>query len=288
MSEVADTPVLELLGAGDTRARAWICDIWGVIHNGVALYPDAVAACRAFRADGGRIVFVTNAPRPSSGVVAQLDGLGVPRDAYDAVLTSGDVTQTLLESWGGIPTLHIGPVRDHGLFHGRNVPLVAAADAQRVLCSGLYDDTTETAENYRGLLTALAARRCPMLCANPDIKVDRGGKIIYCGGAVAALYAELGGDVSYAGKPHAPIYEAACTLIAEAAESLIARGDILAIGDGVLTDIPGGIAGGFRTIYIASAIHLDGPLTSAAVVRLFPDPNSRPMAAMSALAYAPV
>jgi HAD superfamily hydrolase (TIGR01459 family) len=280
-----DTPILAMLGGPGTFSRAWICDIWGVIHNGVAAYPAAVAACRAFRTDGGRIVYVTNAPRPAAGVIAQLDGLGVPDDAYDAVLTSGDVTRTMLDSWAGVPALHIGPPRDLGLFEGKGVPLVAAEGAQRVLCSGLYDDTTETPENYRVMLTALAARKVPMLCANPDLKVDRGGKIIYCGGAVAALYAQLGGAVTYAGKPFAPIYEAACGLIDKAAGETVPRADILAIGDGVLTDIPGGIAGGFRTIYVASAIHLDGALTSDAVARLFPDPASRPTAALSALAY---
>jgi HAD superfamily hydrolase (TIGR01459 family) len=278
-------PILDHLGAHGTQSRAWICDIWGVLHNGVATYPAAVAACRAFRADGGRVVLVTNAPRPSPGVVAQLDALGVPHDAYDAVLTSGDVTRNILDDWTGVPTLHIGPPRDLTLFDGKSVPLVMAPSATRVLCSGLYDDTTETPETYRTMLAALATRRVPMLCANPDLKVDRGGTIIYCGGAVAALYAELGGTVMYAGKPYAPIYSAACALIDKAAGETVARSDILAIGDGVLTDIPGGIAGGFRTIYIASTIHLDGPLTSEAVIKLFPSPGSRPTAAMSVLAY---
>jgi HAD superfamily hydrolase (TIGR01459 family) len=281
-----DTPVLTTLRGPGTVSRAWICDIWGVIHNGVAAYPAAVAACRAFRADGGRIVYVTNAPRPAAGVIAQLDGLGVPDDAYDAVLTSGDVTRTMLDGWADVPTLHIGPPRDLGLFEGKGVPLVEAPGASRVLCSGLYDDTAETPETYRPVLAELAQRKVPMLCANPDLKVDRGGNIIYCGGAVAALYAELGGAVTYAGKPYAPIYEAACGLINAAAGETVPRADILAIGDGVLTDIPGGIAGGFRTIYVASAIHLDDALTSAAVARLFPDPASRPTAAMSALVFA--
>ncbi len=281
-----NTPILTTLRGPATAARAWICDIWGVIHNGVAAYPAAVAACRAFRADGGRIVFVTNAPRPAAGVVAQLDALGVPREAYDAVLTSGDVTRTMLGGWAGVPALHIGPPRDLGLFEGKGVPLVEAAGASRVLCSGLYDDTTETPETYRPLLAELAQRNVPMLCANPDLKVDRGGKIIYCGGAVAALYAELGGAVAYAGKPYAPIYAAACELINAATGETVPRTDILAIGDGVLTDIPGGIAGGFRTIYVASAIHLEGALTSAAVAALFPDPAAQPTAAMGGLVFA--
>jgi HAD superfamily hydrolase (TIGR01459 family) len=285
MAQHSDTPVCTTLTGPVTTSRAWICDIWGVIHNGVAAYPAAVAACRAFRADGGRIVLVTNAPRPAAGVVAQLDVLGVPHDAYDAVLTSGDVTRTMLDAWVGVPTLHIGPQRDLGLFEGKRVPLVDAVGASRVLCSGLYDDTMETPEDYRVMLSGLARRKVPMLCANPDLKVDRGGKIIYCGGAVAALYAELGGAVTYAGKPYAPIYDAACALIDKTAGETVPRADILAIGDGVLTDIPGGIAGGFRTVYISSAIHLDAPLTSKAVTRLFPDPAARPTVAMSVLRY---
>jgi HAD superfamily hydrolase (TIGR01459 family) len=191
----------------------------------------------------------------------------------------------MLDGWAGLPTLHIGPPRDLGLFEGKCVPLVDAAEARRVLCSGLYDDTTETPETYRPVLVGLASRGVPMLCANPDLKVDRGGTIIYCGGAVAALYAELGGAVMYAGKPYAPIYAAACALIDTAAGEAVPRAAILAIGDGVLTDIPGGIAGGFRTVYVASAIHLDGALTAASVAQLFPDPAARPTAAMTELRY---
>jgi len=265
-------------------AEAWVCDIWGVIHNGVAVYPQAVEACLAFRRDGGRIVLVSNAPRPSAGVVAQLDKLGVARESYDAVLTSGDVARDMLREWQDIPTLHIGPERDLGLFEDRHIPLTDAAGAERILCSGLFDDTTETPESYRAMLTDLAARRVPMLCANPDIKVDRGGSIIYCGGAVAGLYAELGGAVRYAGKPYPAIYAAALRLIADAAGRNVAPAAMWAIGDGILTDIPGGITAGMPTVYVASAIHHDGALSLAALATLFPDPAGRPTFAMDALA----
>ena len=279
------SPIIAGLGGLRPPARAWICDIWGVLHNGVEVYAAAVEACVKFRAGGGRIILVSNAPRPSDGVVAQLDGLGVPRPAYDAVLTSGDVAREALQPWTGVPTLHIGPERDRSLFKGLDVPLVDAKAAQRVLCSGLYDDTTETAESYRSMLMALAARGVPMLCANPDIKVDRGGKIIYCGGAVAALYETLGGRVDYAGKPHAAIYGTARRMIAELVGRDVPVAEILAIGDGVHTDIPGGIAAGMRTVYVASAIHVDGALTGAALERLFPGAAQRPTVAMERLAW---
>lgn len=265
-------------------ARAWICDIWGVIHDGVAAYPPAVAACVRFREAGGRIIFLTNAPRPREGVIAQLNGLGVPSSAYDAVLTSGDVTREILRTWQAIPTVHIGPARDLTLFHGLDVPLTDAGRAERILCSGLYDDTTETPENYREVLSALAARGVEMLCANPDVKVDRGGKIIYCAGAVAQAYAALGGVVSYAGKPYAPVYDTAMKMLAEWLGGDVSRAEVTAIGDGIHTDIPGGLLAGLRTVYVASAIHLDGPVTQAALEGLFPEPSQRPHAAMQRLA----
>ena len=273
------------IGALQPQPRAWICDIWGVIHNGVAAFPAAVDACLQFRAAGGHILFVSNAPRPSDGVLLQLDAMGVPATAYGAVLTSGDVTRERLRDWRGIPTLHIGPERDLTLFTAMDIPLTDTARCERVLCSGLTDDTTETPEDYREHLSQLVARKIPMLCANPDIKVDRGGKIIYCAGAVAGLYAELGGDVEYAGKPHAPIYVTARRMLATLAGRDLADAEILAIGDGIHTDIPGGIAAGFRTVYVSSAIHLDAPMTDAALLKLFPALADRPDVAMEHLAW---
>lgn len=285
MPAAGDIPILPHIAGFSSDADAWICDIWGVLHNGVQKFPAAVEACTAFRARGGRIVLVSNAPRPSEGVIAQLMALGIPAAAFDAVLTSGDVARTRLRDWQGIATLHIGPGRDLALFRDLDVPLVEAGRAQRVLCSGLYDDTTETPETYRELLGALAARGVPMLCANPDIKVDRGGKIIYCGGAVAGLYAELGGAVEYAGKPYPGIYAEARRMLSALCGHDISLAGILAIGDGVHTDIAGGIAAGMRTVYIASAIHLDGALTQRSLEQLFSEPASRPTAAMAGLAW---
>lgn len=285
MQQPRETAIVANFSSVHPEPRAWICDIWGVIHNGVVAFPAAVDACVRFRERGGRIILVSNAPRPAGSVSKQLDALAVPVTAYDAILTSGDVTRAALQNWIGTPTLHIGPERDLALFTGLDIPLVGSARAERILCSGLYDDTRETPEDYRDLLLAAAEQALPMLCANPDIRVDRGGKIVYCAGAVAGLYEELGGAVEYAGKPHPPIYRMAHQLLADIDGDEPAPGDVMAIGDGVLTDIAGGLRAGLRTVYISSAIHLDGALDNAAIARLFPDPADRPHIAMPALAW---
>ncbi|MEQ1649670.1 MAG: TIGR01459 family HAD-type hydrolase [Hyphomicrobiaceae bacterium] len=266
-------------------AKAWICDIWGVLHNGVEVYKSAVDACRQFRRAGGIVILVSNAPRPSSGVLRQFETLGIGNDVYDRVLTSGDVTRTTLQQHLNTPTLHIGPDRDVGLFDGLSIPRVTATDAKLILCSGLYDDTSETPDNYNDLLKSLAERKVPMLCANPDIKVDRGGEIIYCAGAVAARFSELGGEVSYAGKPHAPIYQAAYAEIDRIKANKVHTIDILAIGDGIETDIRGGLNAGLRTLYVTSAIHLAAQLNEQSLAQLFPDPAMRPTAATERLAW---
>ena len=266
-------------------AKAWICDIWGVLHNGVDVYASAVDACRQFRKTGGVVILVTNAPRPSAGVLRQFETLGIGNDAYDLVLTSGDVTRAMLDGSRGVPTLHIGPDRDLGLFEGLDLPRVDASRAELILCSGLYDDTKETPDDYTRLLQPLAAGDVPMFCANPDIKVDRGGTIVYCAGAVAARYAELGGAVTYAGKPHPPIYQRAYDEIERISGKRVAIPDIMAIGDGVETDIRGGVNAGLRTLYVTSAIHLDQPLDQQSLAHLFPSATMKPSAATERLAW---
>lgn len=279
------TEIVSGISTIEPQPGAWICDIWGVVHNGVVAFPAAIDACIRFRERGGRILLVSNAPRPSDSVAAQLEALAVPLTAYDAILTSGDVTRAALRNWAGTPTLHIGPERDLALFTGLDIPLVGSSRAERILCSGLYDDTREIPEDYRDILKAAADQALPMLCANPDIKVDRGGKIVYCAGAVAKFYEELGGAVEYAGKPHPPIYKMASRMLADMDAGEPASGDVMAIGDGVHTDIAGGLRAGLRTTYISSAIHHDGALDGAAILRLFPDAADRPHFAMSALAW---
>src|SRR5262245_60954160 len=208
-------PIQSSISTVAPHAQAWLVDIWGVLHNGARAFPAACDACRTFRGKGGIVVLISNAPRPFPAVVPHLTSLGVPADAYDTGITSGDVTRGLLEAWRGRRVLHIGPQRDLGLFTDRGVQLATAETAEMVVCSGLYDDTKETPADYAALFPDLLARRLPMICANPDIKVERGGELVWCAGALAANYAASGGDVIYAGKPHLPVYEQAFATIAK-------------------------------------------------------------------------
>ena len=180
-----------------------------MLHNGARAFPAACEACRTFRGKGGIVVLISNAPRPFTAVVPHLTSLGVPADTYDTGITSGDVTRGLLEAWRGRRVLHIGPERDLGIFTGLDMHAAAAETAEAVVCSGFYDDTKETPADYAELFEGLLARRLPMICANPDIKVERGGELVWCAGALAADYQAKGGEVVYAGKPHLPIYQRA-------------------------------------------------------------------------------
>lgn len=231
-----------------------VCDIWGVVHNGVAAFPEAADALTRYRAAGGRVVMVSNAPRPNAPVAAQLDALGLPRSAWDAIVTSGDLSRARIAARPGVPLVHLGPARDLPLFDGLDAPRVAVTEAAYVVCTGLDDDERETAEDYRDRLSAMAARRLPMICANPDLIVDRGGRLIPCAGALAALYAELGGSVEHTGKPGRPIYEAT---LATAATLGWSGGGVLAVGDAFATDIRGGSAMGWTTLMIARGIHAE-------------------------------
>ena len=236
--------------------KAVLCDVWGVLHNGVAAFPKACEALQRYRAEtGGKVVLITNAPRPSPPILDQLARLGVPRDAFDAVVTSGDVTRAQLQAHSDIPVMHIGPDRDHSLFEGLDLALTDEAGAGQVVCTGLVDDERETPEDYRALLERMVARDLPLLCANPDIVVERGSTLIWCAGALARLYEDLGGRVTILGKPHAPIYEAALARVAELAGAPVAKTDILAIGDGLPTDIRGAVANEIDVLFITGGIH---------------------------------
>ena len=267
------------------EADVWFLDIWGVLHNGVKPFAGAVSACQNFRALGGKVILVSNSPRPRSGVEKQLDHIGVPKDVYDAVLTSGDVSRVLIAGFEGQPVFHLGPERDVPVFVGTGVELASAIEAIAIVCTGLFDDETEIPHDYDARLQAFARRRLPMICVNPDKTVERGGRIIYCAGALAEAYEKLGGNVVYAGKPFAPIYEEAFYMAAQLLGRPVETSRVLAIGDGVMTDIGGALAAGVRAVYIASAVHVaKGENISDAAVRLFPDPAKRPVAVMTALA----
>ncbi len=188
-----------------------LCDVWGVVHNSVVAFSDACTALARFRRQGGTVVLITNAPRPAEVVMALLDGLDVPRAAYDAIVSSGDVTRAVIAARAGESAFHVGPARDVPIFDGL-APLAPLASADYVVCSGLFDDTTETPQDYIALIAAMRERGLTMVCANPDIVVERGDKLVYCAGAIADLYAAAGGNVVYAGKPYRPIYEQALSV----------------------------------------------------------------------------
>lgn len=230
---------------------ALLCDAWGVIHNGVELFPGAADAMMRFRESGRAIVILTNAPRPSSIIPAQLDRLGLPRGAYDAVITSGDATRAEIERRLPAPAYRIGPEKDDPLFEGLDIEFAPLEKATFIICTGLQDDQREAPEDYQDVLARAVRRKLPMICANPDIVVNWGGRMIWCAGALAEIYAGLGGEVVYGGKPHAPIYRLARTAVADVLGAAPDKSRILAIGDGVKTDIAGANKEGVDAIFVA-------------------------------------
>jgi HAD superfamily hydrolase (TIGR01459 family) len=235
-----------------------LCDVWGVVHNGLAAFPEACDALRQFRAERGPVILITNAPRPGAAVQRILDRLSVPHHAYDAIVSSGDVTRGVVESRLDERVFHLGPARDRPIFSGLDVSFAPVETADYVVCSGLFDDTIETLENYRELLAAMRARSLLMVCANPDIVVERGEELVYCAGALADAYAELGGEVLYCGKPYAQIYE-----VARGRAASFRGGEppalerVLAIGDSVRTDLQGAAAFGVDCLFVVSGIHAE-------------------------------
>jgi HAD superfamily hydrolase (TIGR01459 family) len=235
-----------------------LCDVWGVVHNGIAAFPAACDALMRFRARGGTAILITNAPRSGEAVARILDRLKIPHDAYDAITSSGDVTRGIVKARLPQSVFHLGPQRDLSIFAGLDVRFAPPEAADYVVCTGLFDDTVETPENYSDLLHALAARSRFMVCANPDIVVERGDTLVYCAGALADAYAALGGQVLYCGKPHAPIYELALATAAVRRDGKIpTRPRVLAIGDSVRTDLMGAMNFGLDCMFVTSGIHAE-------------------------------
>jgi len=254
-----------------------LSDIWGVVHNGLESFPEACEALHTFRSQGGTVILITNAPRPADSVQRQLRKLGVADETYDAIVSSGDLTRRFVADHPGGKVFQLGPERDYSIYRGLDLALAPLEQADYIVCTGLFDDETETAEDYRGMMLQARERKLPLICANPDIIVERGDRLIYCAGAIAELYRELGGEVTFYGKPHRPIYERAMALAGERDGRAIPLSRVLAIGDSVRTDLAGAHGFGIDCLFVTRGIHaedfdgIDQP-DSASVKELFGHP----------------
>lgn len=231
------------------------CDVWGVVHNGVAPFASACDALQRFRAEGGTVILVTNAPRPNATIQRQLELLGVPGDAWDVIVTSGDVSRGTIAERAGQKLHFIGPERDLALFKGLDAPFATLEEATYCVCTGLFDDENETVADYEPALQAMAARGLMMLCANPDLVVDRGDKLVLCAGSLALAYERMGGQVRYSGKPWQPIYELAHASAARMRGHVVERSHILGVGDAIRTDIAGARRYGIDALMVLAGIH---------------------------------
>ena len=266
-----------------TDHDALICDVWGVVHDGQKHHPVAADALYRFREKHGPVVLLTNAPRVPAEVAAQCASYGLPPDCYDAIVSSGGAARDELarrSATGTLPLYYIGPDRDLAMIAGLDIRRTEIAEAQVALAIGLVDDMAETVDDYKDVLAAMKARGLVLLCANPDLVVHRGARLVYCAGALAQAYERLGGEVIYYGKPHLPVYQAA----------LAAAGNPkrpLAVGDGLLTDIRGANAAGLPVLFIADGVHGEevNPYTAQHLADLFARFGAGAQAATRALRW---
>lgn len=241
--------------AGDYRYI--LCDAWGVLHNGVSAYPGAVEALGKCRDAGLNVLVITNAPRPKAQVLEKFEQIGVDHGAVDDVVTSGEAARAYLAARPGIRVFHLGPDRDRSIYDGLDLTLSGEAEAEIISCTGLFDDNTETPDDYAPQLAGWQARNLPMLCANPDKIVERGDQLVWCAGAIAERYAAIGGDTAIVGKPHEPIYDTAMARFAAIAGQPVDKASILAIGDALETDIRGANDFGLDVLFVTAGIHAD-------------------------------
>jgi len=253
-----------------------LSDIWGVVHDGLKGFPEACAALLEFRQRGGTVILITNAPRPADSVQRQLRKMNIADETYDAIVSSGDLTRNYVAAHLQNSVFQIGPARDNPMFRGFDVKFAPLESAGYILCTGPFDDEVETAEDYREMMTEARKRNLTFICANPDIVVERGDRLIYCAGAIAELYRELGGEVIFYGKPHAPIYDRALEIAEAKRGKPTPKSRILAIGDSVRTDLTGANAMGIGCLFVTRGIHsadFDGvhEIDDFTVRRLFGD-----------------
>jgi len=254
-----------------------LSDIWGVVHNGLESFPEACEALHTYRQRGGTVILITNAPRPADSVQRQLRKLGVADETYDAIVSSGDLTRNFVADHPGKKMFWLGPERDSSIYRGLDVVTAPLEQADYIVCTGLFDDETESAEDYRAMMLQAREHKLPLICANPDIVVERGDRLIYCAGAIAELYRELGGEAIFYGKPHRPIYERAMALATERRGKPTALDRVLAIGDSVRTDLTGALGFGIDCLFLTRGIHSEefegiDQLDPASVKELFGHP----------------
>ncbi len=250
-------PVLSGFGTIASKYKLLLSDVWGVVHNGVAAYPAACEALKTARKNGATVILISNAPRPGVVVAKQIAKWGVPADCYDMIVASGDVARAELEARPEAKLFHLGPARDMPNYDGLPNKMVGEDECDVVVVTGPFNDEVEVAEDYRAMFERLIPRKVLMLCANPDLVVERGDKLIVCAGELAMLYEQMGGKAIYAGKPYAPIYD---QVVAEAEKlrgAKIKKEEMLAIGDGARTDLKGAALQGIDCLFITGGIHAE-------------------------------
>jgi len=243
------------LGQIADQYDAVFCDIWGVIHNGRAPFHEACEALERFR-ERSPVVMITNIPLPSVGVPDDFKRIGVPGEFYDAIVTSGDATIDSLARRAPGPAFKIGPTRDDALYAGLELNFTDLDAASFISCTGMFDDNEEP-DDYTELLGEARALGLPMICANPDIKVKLGDRHIWCGGALAKMYEDMGGEVIYGGKPHEPIYRLCRAWLNELTGHVPPPDRILCIGDNIFTDLVGAQREGMDCLFIQDGLHGD-------------------------------
>lgn len=287
----APPPVLEHAGDLLSRYDVLFCDVWGVLHNGFRAFTAACDALHRFRAKGGTVILVSNAPTPKDNVARMLDACDVPRDVWDDLVASGDIALHHIEEKGYSRVFCVGPRDRDGTTFKRVLGKAAKLNkADAILCTGLNDDLTETADDYRPMLEEALALRLPLVCANPDLVVDVGGRHYICAGAIADLYERMDGDVFWAGKPHASAYDTAHRAAAAIRGNTTPRKRVLVIGDSLRTDLKGAEAAGLDAIFVASGIHRDETMGTKTLSAdklgvLFAPPAPPAIAVMPALAW---
>ena len=245
-------PTLTSAGELLSRYDVIFCDVWGVLHDGFNAYVSAGAALKRFRDAGGTVILVSNAPLTRNRVQAMLDIRSVDRAAYDYIVSSGELALAHLEEKGYERVYYIGPRERDAAFFERSLAASAGlAEAEAIVCTGLNDDRTETAQTYAPILEAGLARRLPFVCANPDLVVDVGGQHYPCAGALADAYEHMGGEVYWAGKPYPAAYESARSAAQDLRGAAVPNARILAIGDALRTDLNGAATAGIDALFIA-------------------------------------